>query len=167
VASKAAHVTHDATGGLVAGSAAISGEARDETNYVAPTATGGGKTKKSRKRRYQIEIDGEVIEVASLDDGLAVLEDVKAKAEESAKQAIAVASNGGKASVGKIVKRAAQVVKVPEISASPDLRSAVQDMLGVMRANAESALASVEIAARLAKLEYDIERDDEDILMML
>ena len=77
VAGTAAHYTlHTSTGALEAQSASVSGTAVDETTYVPPVPSapqGGGKSRKTRKRRLQVEIDGEVFDVESEEEAEAVL----------------------------------------------------------------------------------------------
>ncbi len=170
VAGTAAHYTlHTSTGALEAGSATVSGTAVDETTYVPPVPqqSGGGKSRKPRKRRYQVEIDGEVHEVESLQEAEAVLAEAAQKATETAKLAIERAAKAKRRPVRKIVRDAEKALEVPEVSVPPSLQSYADQMIGKIRAEYQSALSAIEIAAHMAKREREIEEDDEDVLMLL
>ncbi len=170
VAGTAAHYTlHTSTGALEAGSATVSGTAVDETTYVPPVPqqSGGGKSRKPRKRRYQVEIDGEVHEVESLQEAEAVLAEAAQKATETAKLAIERAAKAKRRPVRKIVRDAEKALTVPDVAVSPSLQSYADQMIGKIRAEYQSALSAIEIAAHMAKREREIEEDDEDVLMLL
>ena len=170
VAGTAAHYTlHTSTGALEAGSATVSGTAVDETTYVPPVPqqTGGGKSRKPRKRRYQVEIDGEVHEVESLQEAEAVLAEAAQKATETAKLAIDRAVKAKRRPVRKIVRDAEKALTVPDVAVSPSLQSYADQLIGKMRAEYQSALSAIEIAAHMAKREREIEEDDEEVLMLL
>ncbi len=166
----AAHYTlHTSTGALEAGSATVSGTAVDETTYVPPVPqqSGGGKSRKPRKRRYQVEIDGEVHEVESLQEAEAVMAEVAQKATETAKLAIERAAKAKRRPVRKIVRDAEKALTVPEVSVPASLQSYADQMIGKIRAEYQSALSAIEIAAHMAKREREIEEDDEEVLMLL
>ena len=170
VAGTAAHYTlHTSTGALEAGSATVSGTAVDETTYVPPVPqqTGGGKSRKPRKRRYQVEIDGEVHEVESLQEAEAVLAEAAQKATETAKLAIDRAVKAKRRPVRKIVRDAEKALTVPDVAVSPSLQSYADQLIGKIRAEYQSALSAIEIAAHMAQREREIEEDDEDVLMLL
>ena len=170
VAGTAAHYTlHTSTGALEAGSATVSGTAVDETTYVPPVPqqSGGGKSRKPRKRRYQVEIDGEVHEVESLQEAEEVLAEAAQKATETAKLAIERAAKAKRRPVRKIVRDAEKALEVPAVSVPPSLQSYADQMIGKIRAEYQSALSAIEIAAHMAKREREIEEDDEEVLMLL
>jgi hypothetical protein len=170
VAGTAAHYTlHTSTGAIEAGSATVSGTAVDETTYVPPVPqqSGGGKSRKPRKRRYQVEIDGEVHEVESLQEAEDVLAEVAQKATETAKLAIERAAKAKRRPVRKIVRDAEKALTVPDVAVSPSLQSYADQLIGKIRAEYQSALSAIEIAAHMAKREREIEEDDEDVLMLL
>lgn len=164
----AAHYTlHAATGSLVADAAELSGSARDETTYVAPAPkTGAGRAKKSR-RRYEVEVDGEVIGVSSPEEAQQVLEQVREKAIQTAQVAVERAAKGVKRPMRQVMRDARKTLEVPQISVSPSLRDYANQIIGDIRAQFDSAYASIEIAARLARREAEIEQDDEEILLLL
>lgn len=130
-------------------------------------ASGGGKSRKQRKRRYQVEIDGEVHEVESLQKAEAVLAEAAQKATETAKLAIERAAKAKRRPVRKIVRDAEKALEVPEVSVPPSLQSYADQMIGKIRAEYQSAMSAIEIAAHMAKREREIEEDDEDVLMLL
>ncbi len=127
----------------------------------------GGKSRKPRKRRYQVEIDGEVHEVESLQEAEAVMAEVAQKATETAKLAIERAAKAKRRPVRKIVRDAEKALVVPEVAVPPSLQSYADQMIGQIRAEYQSALSAIEIAAHMAKREREIEEDDEDVLMLL
>ena len=128
---------------------------------------GGGKSRKPRKRRYQVEIDGEVHEVESLQEAEDVLAEVAQKATETAKLAIERAAKAKRRPVRKIVRDAEKALEVPEVSVPPSLQSYADQMIGKIRAEYQSAMSAIEIAAHMAKREREIEEDDEEVLMLL
>ncbi|MBK7515439.1 MAG: hypothetical protein IPI51_07465 [Betaproteobacteria bacterium] len=128
---------------------------------------GGGKSRKPRKRRYQVEIDGEVHEVESLQEAEEVLAEAAQKATETAKLAIERAAKAKRRPVRKIVRDAEKALEVPEVSVPPSLQSYADQMIGKIRAEYQSALSAIEIAAHMAKREREIEEDDEEVLMLL
>ena len=130
-------------------------------------AAGGGKSRKPRKRRYQVEIDGEVHEVESLQEAEAVLAEAAQKATETAKLAIERAAKAKRRPVRKIVRDAEKALEVPAVSVPPSLQSYADQMIGKIRAEYQSALSAIEIAAHMAKREREIEEDDEEVLMLL
>ena len=127
----------------------------------------GGKSRKPRKRRYQVEIDGEVHEVESLQEAEAVLAEAAQKATETAKLAIERAAKAKRRPVRKIVRDAEKALEVPEVSVPPSLQSYADQMIGKIRAEYQSAMSAIEIAAHMAKREREIEEDDEEVLMLL
>ena len=132
-----------------------------------PKQTGGGKSRKPRKRRYQVEIDGEVHEVESLQEAEEVLSEATQKATETAKLAVERASKAKRRPVRKIIRDAEKAFTVPKVSVPPRLQSYADQMIGQIRAEYQSALSAIEIAAHMAKREREIEEDDEEVLMLL
>ena len=53
------------------------------------------------------------------------------------------------------------------MSVPPSLQSYADQMIGQIRAEYQSALSAIEIAAHMAKREREIEEDDEEVLMLL
>ena len=150
-----------------ADAASVSGSARDETTYVAPSPEGGAGKPKKRKRRYQVEIDGEVIEVSSVDEAQAILDEVRAKAEETARLAVSRAVKAKRKPAREVIKDARKALQLPDIKAQGDLNEYASKMVDQIKAQYESALRSIEIGALLARQDYIIEQDDEEVLMLL
>ena len=67
----------------------------------------------------------------------------------------------------KIVRDAEKALEVPAVSVPPSLQSYADQMIGQIRAEYQSALSAIEIAAHMAKREREIEEDDEEVLMLL
>ena len=132
---------------------------------VPPPNKGGGKSK--RRRRYQLEIDGEVINVASPEEAQAVLADLAQKAQETAKVAIERAAKAKRRPVRKVVGDARKALHIPEIATSPDFRDLANQIIGQIKAEYQSALSAIEIAAHMARRDRETEEDDEEILMLL
>ena len=132
-----------------------------------PKQPGGGKSRKPRKRRLQVEIDGDVFDVESEEEAEAVLEKAAKEATETAKLAIERAAKAKRRPVRKIVRDAEKAFTVPKVSVPPRLQSYADQMIGQIRAEYQSALSAIEIAAHMAKREREIEEDDEEVLMLL
>ena len=138
-----------------------------EFRTAGGAAVGGGKSRKPRKRRLQVEIDGDVFDVESEEEAEAVLEKAAKEATETAKIAIERAAKAKRRPVRKIVRDAEKALAVPQVSVPPSLQSYADQMIGQIRAEYQSALSAIEIAAHMARLEREIEEDDEDVLMLL
>ena len=169
VSGTATHLTlQTSTGDLVADSASVSGDARDETTYVAPTSqTGGGRSKKPRKRKYQVEVDGEIFDVSSIEEAEEVLEKVKESADATAKLAVERANKAKRKPLRQVIKDAKRTLQVPEVVVPPDLRDFANQLIGQIKANYESAISAIEIGARMARIEREIDEDDEELMMLL
>ena len=96
-----------------------------------------------------------------------VLAEAAQKATETAKLAIERAAKAKRRPVRKIVRDAEKALEVPAVSVPPSLQSYADQMIGKIRAEYQSALSAIEIAAHMAKREREIEEDDEDVLMLL
>ena len=138
-----------------------------EFRTAGGAAVGGGKSRKTRKRKLQVEIDGQVFDVESEEEAEAVLDKVAKEAAETAKLAIERAAKAKRRPVRKIVRDAEKALSVPQVSVPSSLRSYADQMIGQIRAEYQSALSSIEIAAHMAKREREIEEDDEEVLMLL
>jgi len=138
-----------------------------EVVVVVPSGEKPAGKPKKRKRRYQVEIDGEVIEVSSVDEAQAILDEVRAKAEETAKLAISRAVKAKRKPAREVIKDARKALQVPEISVPDSLQDYATRMVDQIKAQYESALRSIEIGALLARQDYILEQDDEEILMLL
>ena len=106
-------------------------------------------------------------EVESLQAAEEVLAEAAQKATETAKLAIERAAKAKRRPVRKIVRDAEKALTVPDVAVSPSLQSYADQMIGQIRAEYQSALSAIEIAAHMARREREIEEDDEEILMLL
>ncbi|MBK6790868.1 MAG: hypothetical protein IPG77_25445 [Betaproteobacteria bacterium] len=106
-------------------------------------------------------------EVESLQEAEEVLAEAAQKATETAKLAIERAAKAKRRPVRKIVRDAEKALEVPAVSVPPSLQSYADQMIGKIRAEYQSALSAIEIAAHMAKREREIEEDDEEVLMLL
>ncbi|MBK6786326.1 MAG: hypothetical protein IPG77_01370 [Betaproteobacteria bacterium] len=102
-----------------------------------------------------------------MDEAQAVLAEAAQKATETAKLAVERAAKAKRRPVRKIVRDAEKALTVPQVSAPPSLQSYADQMIGKIRAEYQSALSAIEIAAHMAKREREIEEDDEEVLMLL
>jgi hypothetical protein len=138
----------------------------DAPVIVPSTQPGAGKSRK-RRRKYQLEVDGEVYEVSSAQEAQEVLQDIRQKAEETAKIAVERAVNGKNRTVSKVVKDAKKALDPPKIEASPAISDAAKVIEGQIKEIYESALRSAEIAAYLNMQRRMEDEDDEDILLLI
>lgn len=142
----------------------------DEYEFLISRLTQpAGRPSKARKqtRRIQVEIDGDVVSVASDEEARALLDDVRTKANEAAKLAVERAAAAKRRPVRAVIKDAKKALQVPEISVPPSLRDVASQLIGEIRANFTSTLATIEIQALIAKREREIEEDDEEVMLLL
>jgi hypothetical protein len=126
------------------------------------TQTPAGRSK--RKRRYEVEIDGQIFPVESPEHARALLEQAKELALKQAPQkaeAVVAQRIKAKAPEGKPIR-----VPVPQIyTPDPELISLVsRARIDINKMYRDAALAA-EIALRLKMQEID--DDDDEILMLL
>lgn len=129
--------------------------------------SGAGSSAAKRRRRIQVEIDGEVLEVSSAEEAHAILDEVRKQAEETAALAIERASKARRRPVRRIVADARKALVVPEIKAPEYMREAVSSLVQQIKSDYQSAMSSIEIAAQMAFIDRQIEEDDEEILLLL
>ena len=135
---------------------------------VAPVTSGLKPAGKSRKRRkkYTVEIDGEVYAVGSEAEAIEVLEKVAEKARETAELAISRAAKAKAKPARDVIRDAKKTLKAPEIEVSPDLDAIAAHILKGVQSVYSDALQSIEISTLLRKREREDE-EDEDILLLL
>jgi hypothetical protein len=166
IAGTAAHLTlHTTSGALAADPATMAGVAvHSGAGAVQPGMQGAGRP--SRRRSRVVEIDGEDFVVSSAEEAQALLDQAKEQAKELAAVAVKRAAEAKKRPVNKVVKDARRLLEVPEIQAPEEFAPLVSQTQDEIRSIYQSALASVEIAALLAKRQRE-EEDDEDVLLLL
>ena len=135
---------------------------------TAPETSGGGIPRRLRRRqRYVVEIDGEEFVVDTPDQALELLNKAKQEAKELAEKAVKRAAAATKRPTRKVIADARRALSTPEIKAPPELMDVAASVMESIQATYKEALQAVEIAAWMAKRDADIERDDEDILLLL
>ena len=138
-------------------------------HWSGETVTGpqpAGKPSRQRKRRkYEVEIDGEVFDVGSPEEAQAVLEQARDAAQEQARKTVDRAVKAVRREPRKVVADAKRALKSPEIVT--DAPVPVQPVLDQIRQIYAAAMRDVEIAMLMRKLDLMFEQDDEDVLMLL
>jgi hypothetical protein len=132
---------------------------------VTAPETGAGKPKKPRKRRYQVEIDGEVLEVSSLQEAQDVLEKVKEEAEATARVAVERAAKAKKRDDHSVRKDARRTLIPPEVE-SRSFPNLAKEINAEIERTYQSAINTIEIALLLRKADQEDE-DDVEILLLL
>jgi hypothetical protein len=126
---------------------------------VVPTPAGIGKRR--RRHRITVEIDGEVFEVSSLEEGRALLMRARAAANAAAQAlaAKAAAKAGGKTKPAAVER--AFVLKVPQVRVAGEA-----EWLQALQASAEAAQADLDAiyaaAMIAARRHYEAMQQDED-----
>lgn len=166
IAGAAAHLTlHATTGALAADAGALAGAAAHTGPGAASPMTGAGRPSRTRRPRV-VEIDGEDFVVNSAEEAAALLERAREHAKALAATAVKRASEARRRPVRKVIQDARRLLETPDIKAPDDLQPLVQQAQSDIAATYASALASVEIAALLAKRQRE-EEDDEDVLLLI
>lgn len=132
-----------------------------------PRATGAGRPSRERRRRYEVELDGEVFDVASPAEAEAILNRARELAAEKADTVIARATAATKRAPRKVMQDARRALQPPAISAPPDLSPIVQSVLEQIGAIYASALRSVEIEVLLRQRQAELDEDDEAVLLLM
>lgn len=133
-------------------------------DYSSSVRSQGGGTSKKR-RRYQVEIDGEVFDVGSAEEAEDLIESAKVEATKRAEIALERANRAQKRPIRKVLADARKALELPEIRVN-GLDGVAAKALEDIRAVYESAIQAIEISALLRKREEE-EMDDEDILLLL
>jgi gas vesicle protein len=121
--------------------------------------------KPRRRKKTEVEIDGQIYHVETKEDAARLLETAKQAAEELAALAIERASKAERRPTRKVLADARKALQVPVIDADEDLQSEVEALQQEIADIYTQALQTVEIAALMRKAE--IEEDDEDVLLLL
>jgi hypothetical protein len=122
---------------------------------------GAGRSRKPR-RKYTVEIDGEVFDVDSREEAAYLLEQAKKQAEEIARIAVERAAKAEKRPTRKVLSDARKTLQEPEILASEDLAAEAEAVKAAIDAMYKDAMVKVEIAARLRR-----EEDDDEAALLL
>jgi hypothetical protein len=116
-----------------------------------------------KKKKHQVEINGEVYDADSEAEALYMLEKVKEEAEKTAALALERATKALKKPVRKILQDARKALKPPVVEVE-ELPSEAEQILKEIDELYKDTLMKVEIAALLRKQEED---EEEAILLML
>jgi uncharacterized membrane protein len=136
---------------------------------ISLNAVGGvvpaGKSPGRKRKKTEVEIDGQVYTVETKEDASRLLESAKQAAEEAAALAIERASKAERRPTRKVLADARKALQAPVIDADEALRSEVEALQQEIADIYSQALQTVEIAALMRKAE--IEEDDEDVLLLI
>jgi hypothetical protein len=136
---------------------------------ISLNAVGGvvpaGKSPGKRRRKTEVEIDGQIYHVETKEDAARLIESAKQAAEEVAALAIERAAKAERRPTRKVLADARKALQVPVIDADEELQSDVEKLTQEIAEMFNQALQTVEIAALMRKAE--IEEDDEDVLLLL
>jgi hypothetical protein len=136
---------------------------------VTFNAVGGvvpaGKSPGKRRKKTEVEIDGQIYHVETKEDAARLIESAKQAAEEVAALAIERAAKAERRPTRKVLADARKALQVPVIDADEDLKAEVEALQQEIADIYTQALQTVEIAALMRKAE--IEEDDEDVLLLL
>jgi hypothetical protein len=131
---------------------------------IVPANTGAGKSKKTRKRRLELEIDGEIFAVESVAEAENILAQVRVQAEEQAELVTERASASVTKPTRKILADARKALSVPDIQVPVDLQPQADALRAEIESIYNAAIQAVEIGALMRK---QAERDEEDDLLLL
>jgi hypothetical protein len=125
---------------------------------------GAGKPKKPKRPKFEIEVDGQVYEVSSKAEAEHILAQLREEAENLARLALERANKAQKRPIRKILKDAEKTLQIPVIEAEESISAETDKVLKDIEDLFNSTLQTIEIAARMRKLE---EEEEEAILLML
>jgi hypothetical protein len=134
-----------------------------ETGYVDIPRRNQDAGRPKKRKKHQVEIEGQVYEADSEAEALYMLEKVKEQAEAAAKLALERANKALKKPIRKILQDARKALQPPVVD-SDELPSEAEQILKEIDDLYKDTLMKVEIAALLRKQE---EEEEEAILLML
>jgi len=123
-----------------------------------------GHRRKRPRKKYEVEIDGEVFTAQSEAEALYVLEKLKEEAEATAKLTLERANKRLNTPIHKIIKDAEKALVTPEVEAEESIEDPAQVILAEIAELYADTLRTIEIAALLRKQE---EEEEEALLLML
>jgi hypothetical protein len=154
---------------IVFGSMAATESGSDSADFRNVEVPGTGPTpagkSKRRRKKTEVEIDGEVFTVETKEQATRLLEEARAEAERIAALTVERAAKAERRPTRKVLADARKALQVPVIDADEDLQSEVEALQQEIADIYTQALQTVEIAALMRKAE--IEEDDEDVLLLL
>lgn len=134
---------------------------------------GGAPGRAKKRRRYEVEIDGQTFRVSSVQEAEELLAQAEQVAQEQAQKAVEKSANAPKRQRRKIVADARKALSMPQVRVvGSDVDPVAAAIEQQARAFAEriqalyrEALQAVEIGALLRRRQ--IEEEDEEIAMLL
>jgi hypothetical protein len=129
--------------------------------------SGGGRSKRKRRQRYEVEIDGEVFDADSVDQALDILQKAKEQAQAVADKAVERAVKARKREPRKVIADAQKALQLPDIQAPAELQDAADAVLQQIRALYEQAAQAIEIETAMRRREAEIDEDDEEVMLLL
>jgi hypothetical protein len=167
VAGTATHLLlHTSTGALAAEAATMAGTAvHSGAGAEIPRNVGAGRARKPQRRRV-IEVDGQDVIVGSTEEAQALFDHLRERATKAAAVAVDRAAKATRRPARKVLADARNSLRPPVVTAPPDLAEMAAQALGDIRSTYRDAMASVEIAALLARRQRE-EEDDEDVLLLI
>lgn len=144
----------------------------DGTNYsnvvstdwrTISASTGAGRSKR-RRRKYEVEIDGEVFDASSVEDALEIIQKAKELAEERAKTAISRANKVQVRPVRRVLADARKTLPMPKITTDAPVDEVLQRVMAEIEQLYKDALTTIEIGVLLRRRE---EEDDEEAILAL
>lgn len=134
----------------------------------APSDGAGSPGRAKAHKRIEVHVDGRKFIVHSQAEFAALMEALRAKAEEVAEQAVdAAVKRATKRPSRKVIGDANRMMRMPEVSAPGYLQPDVDAVVAQISAAYRSAMQTIEIAALLSRRDADIERDDEEVMLLL
>lgn len=138
------------------------------TPDTSPASTGqkpAGRPSKKR-RRLEVEIDGEVFDVSSPEQARAVIDQAQAQAEELAAIAVRRAVAAKTRPQRKVMADARRALLVPRIDVPEEFEPYALKVRSDIEALYQSTMRTIEIATLMDKRQRQ-EEDDEDVLLLL
>jgi hypothetical protein len=148
------------------------------TGTVTPTPStqqqSGGVPKRRRERKYQVEIDGEVFNVASPEEAQELLHEAEEVAREQAETVAERAANAPKRQRRKRLADAARTLKVPEVrvedaeidEGAAAIQAQAQAFIERVNAMFADTMRAIEIGALLQRRLDDDEEEVAELLLL-
>ena len=143
-------------------------------SFVARQEAGGGKSRPSRRRRrYEVEIDGQVFDVESVEEAKQLLQEAEDLAAKKADEQLEKAAQAKKPR-RKVVQDARKALKLPDIrvvgSDTDPLAAAIEQEMRQaferIRHQYDEAVRAIEIGAFLRRQQQEEEDDAMALLLM-
>jgi hypothetical protein len=127
----------------------------------------GGVAKRKYRKRFVVEVDGELFEVRSEQEAVNVLEQLVELAKKQAEVTVERAQKANKRPKRKVLSDARKSLVIPKVEANRWLSDMADQAMIRIEEIYEDALRIIEIGALLKKRDDDDEDEIETILLML